>query len=104
MELADATWRFSITFLKAYGNGEGFLTTKRQMSSLIFEEEGLEIYRLVRLTSVSEKIMEEMLREASFMHIKKTGNKQYWKFTNLIKNIDNIFIYIMVKYDTFNIP
>lgn len=65
------------------------------MSSLIFqEEEGLEIYRLVRITSVTEKIMEEMLREASFMNIKKTGNKQYWKLTNINKNINNAFLYM----------
>lgn len=65
------------------------------MSSLIFkEEEGLEIYRLVRITSVTEKIMEAMLREASFMNIKKTGNKQYWKLTNINKNINNAFIYM----------
>lgn len=94
-ELADVTWRFSITFWKGYGSWGGFLTTKRQMSSLIFmEEEGLEIYRLVRITSVTEKIMEEMLREASFMNIKKTGNKQYWKLTNINENINNTFIYM----------
>ena len=31
--------------------------------------------------------MEEILTDASFMHMKKTGNKQYWKFTNVNINI-----------------
>lgn len=37
----------------------------------------MEIYRLVRLTSVYGNFMEEILIEASFMQIKTTGNKQY---------------------------
>lgn len=86
-ELADAILRLSITFLKGYGDGGGFLTTGRQMSSLCSKEEDLEIYRLVRLSSVSGKIMEKILTEGSFMHTKTTGNKQYWKFTNVNINI-----------------
>lgn len=53
----------------------------------IFKEGNQEIYRLVRLTAVSGKIMEEILIEGSFLHRKKTGNKQYCKFTNVNINI-----------------
>lgn len=78
-ELADAISRLSITFLKGYGDGGGFLTTGRQTSSPSSRRGGggLEIYRLVRLTSVYGNFMEEILIEASFMQIKTTGNKQY---------------------------
>lgn len=38
--------------------------------------EGLENYRLVRLISVSVKILEEIFMEASSMHKKMTSNKQ----------------------------